>query len=579
MEPLPSKDPGIFPSNNQSDLNIPIALRKGIRSCTHHPISKFISYSKLSSPFRAFTSSLSDVVIPRNIEEALDSPQWKAAVFEEIRALKKNETWKLVELPPDTKVVGCKWVFTVKYNASGSIERYKARLVAKGFTQTYGIDYTETFAPVAKLNTIRVLLSVAVNLDWELHQLDVKNAFLNGDLEEEVYMSQPPGFEEPLKTNTVCKLNKSLYGLKQSPRAWFNRFLKVVKGFGYSQGQTDHTLFVKHSEIGKMAVLIVYVDDIIITGNHIEEINSMKRMLAKEFEVKDLGTLKYFLGMEFARSKKGISVSQRKYTLDLLKETGMLGSRPSKTPIELGDKKKMFDGGPVDKGRYQQLVGKLIYLSHTRPDIAFAVSLVSQYMHDPCQGHLNAVYRILRYLKQTPGKGLFFKKNTERKVEVFTDADWAGSIDDRKSTSGYCTKIWGNVVTWRSKKQTVVARSSAEAEYRAMAHGVCEAIWIKRLLEELKIEYEAPIQLYCDNQSTISIAHNPIHHDRTKHVEVDRHFIKEKIDGGIISIRDVHTDHQLADILTKGLSDQVFNFLVNKLGLINIYSPELEGEC
>ena len=257
----------------------------------------------------------------------------------------------------------------------------------------------------------------------------------------------------------------------------------------------------------------------------------------------------------------------------------MLGSRPSKTPIELGDKKKMFDGGPVDKGRYQQLVGKLIYLSHTRPDIAFAVSLVSQYMHDPCQGHLNAVYRILRYLKQTPGKGLFFKKNTERKVEVFTDADWAGSIDDRKSTSGYCTKIWGNVITWRSKKQIVVARSSAEAEYRAMAHGVCEAIWIKRLLEELKIEYEAPIQLYCDNQSTISIAHNPIHHDRTKHVEVDRHFIKEKIDGGIISIRYVHTDHQLADILTKGLSDQVFNFLVNKLGLINIYSPELEGEC
>ncbi|KAM6554182.1 hypothetical protein CsatB_014944 [Cannabis sativa] len=201
-----------------------------------------------------------------------------------------------------------------------------------------------------------------------------------------------------------------------------------------------------------MPVLIVYVDDIIVTGKHIEEIILIKEMLAKEFEVKDLGALRYFLGMEFARSKKGISVSQRKYTLDLLEETGMLGSKPSKTPIELRDKRKMFGGSPVDKERYQQLVGKLIYLSHTRPDIASAISLVGQYMHNPCQGHLNDVYRILRYLKQTLGKSLFFKKTIERKVEVFTDADWAGSIDDRKSTSGYCTLVWGNVVTWQSKK-------------------------------------------------------------------------------------------------------------------------------
>ncbi|XP_062114469.1 uncharacterized protein LOC133825558 [Humulus lupulus] len=308
MEPLPSKDPGILPSNKELDLDIPIALKKGTRSCTQYPISKFISYSKLSSPFKAFTSNLPNVVIPRNIEEALDSPQWKAAVLEEIRAPKHNGMWKLVELPPDKKVIGCKWVFTIKFNANGSIERYKARLVSKGFTQTYGIDYTETFALVAKLNTIKNLLSLDVNMDWELHQLDVKNTFLNGELEEEVYMSQPPGFEESLKITTVCKL-KSLYGLKQSPRAWFNRFLKVVKWLGYIQGQTDHTLFVKHLGSGKIAVLIVYVDDIIITGNHIEEINSIKEMLGKEFEVKDLGALKYFLGMEFARSKKGISVS------------------------------------------------------------------------------------------------------------------------------------------------------------------------------------------------------------------------------------------------------------------------------
>ena len=193
-------------------------------------------------------------------------------------------------------------------------------------------------------------------------------------------------------------------------------------------------------------------------------------------------------------------------------------------------------------------------------------------MHAPCQGHLNAVYRILRYLKQTPGKGLFFAKTNDRKVKAFTDADWAGSINDRKSTSGYCTLLWGNLVTWRSKKQSVVARSSAEAEFRAMAHGVCELIWIRRVLKELKIGFEEPMLLYCDNKSAISIAHNPVHHDRTKHVEVDRHFIKEKLDGNIIKLEYVPTSHQLADILTKGLSEQTHNFLEGKLGLINIYS-------
>jgi len=216
-------------------------------------------------------------------------------------------------------------------------------------------------------------------------------------------------------------------------------------------------------------------------------------------------------------------------------------------------------------------VGRLIYLSHTRPDIAFAVSVVSQYMHTPHQKHLDIVYRILRYLKKNPGKGLFFRKNKERKVTIYTDADWAGSEEDRRSISGYCTQVWGNLVTWRSKKQAVVARSSAEAEYRAMAHGICEAIWIKRLLEELKIECEFPMQLFCDNKATISIAYNPVHHDRTKHVEVDRHFITEKLESGMISIEYVPTKQQVADILTKGLHGPAFEELASKLGLIDIY--------
>ncbi|RVW82116.1 Retrovirus-related Pol polyprotein from transposon RE1 [Vitis vinifera] len=489
--------------------------------------------------------------VPNTIQEALKISEWKKAVQDEIDALEKNGTWTITDLPVGKRPVGCKWIFTIKYKADGSVERFKARLVARGFTQSYGIDYQETFAPVAKLNTIRILLSLAVNQDWCLQQLDIKNAFLNGDLEEEVYMEIPPGFEESMAKNQVCKLQKSLYGLKQSPRAWFDRFTKAVLKLGYKQGQADHTLFVKKSHAGKLAILIVYVDDIILSGN-------------------DMG---------MARSRKGIVVSQRKYILDLLKETGMLGCKPIDTPMDsqkkLGIEK---ESTPVDRGRYQRLVGRLIYLSHTRPDIGFAVSAVSQFMHSPTEEHMEAVYRILRYLKMTPGKGLFFRKTENRDTEVYSDADWVGNIIDRRSTSGYCSFVWGNLVTWRSKKQSVVARSSAEAEYRALAQGICEGIWIKRVLSELGQTSSSPILMMCDNQAAISIAKNPVHHDRTKHVEIDRHFITEKVTSETVKLNYVPTKHQTADILTKALPRPNFEDLTCKLDYM-IYILQLEGEC
>nr|CAN75711.1 hypothetical protein VITISV_026859 [Vitis vinifera] len=255
--------------------------------------------------------------------------------------------------------------------------------------------------------------------------------------------------------------------------------------------------------------------------------------------------------MEIARSKKGIAVSQRKYVLDLLNETGMLGCKPAKTPMDTTVKLEESDGSaPVDKGRYQRLVGKLIYLSHTRPDIGFSVSV----------------------LKMTPGKGLFFQRTTNKEIEIFSDADWAGSVTDRRSTSGYCSFVWGNLVTWQSKKQSVVARSSAEAEFRAMAQGICEGIWLNRLLEELRVPLKHPMVLYCDNQAAISIAKNPVHHDRTKHVEIDRHFIKEKIEEGVFKVSYTPTNCQTADILTKALARVNFEDLTEKLGMINIYN-------
>nr|CAN76326.1 hypothetical protein VITISV_014220 [Vitis vinifera] len=556
------------------DSTLPIALRKGVRRCTDHPIGNYVTYEGLSPSYRAFATSLDDTQVPNTIQEALKISEWKKAVQDEIDALEKNGTWTITDLPVGKRPVGCKWIFTIKYKADGSVERFKARLVARGFTQSYGIDYQETFAPVAKLNTIRILLSLAVNQDWCLQQLDIKNAFLNGDLEEEVYMEIPPGFEESMAKNQVCKLQKSLYGLKQSPRTWFDRFTKAVLKLGYKQGQADHTLFVKKSHAGKLAILIVYVDDIILSGNDMGELQNLKKYLSEEFEVKDLGNLKYFLGMEVARSRKGIVVSQRKYILDLLKETGMLGCKPIDTPMDsqkkLGIEK---ESTPVDRGRYQRLVGRLIYLSHTRPDIGFAVSAVSQFMHSPTEEHMEAVYRILRYLKMTPGKGLFFRKTENRDTEVYSDADWAGNIIDRRSTSGYCSFVWGNLVTWRSKKQSVVARSSAEAEYRALAQGICEGIWIKRVLSELGQTSSSPILMMCDNQAAISIAKNPVHHDRTKHVEIDRHFITEKVTSETVKLNYVPTKHQTADILTKALPRPNFEDLTCKLGLYDIYSP------
>ncbi|RVW23974.1 Retrovirus-related Pol polyprotein from transposon RE1 [Vitis vinifera] len=460
------------------DSTLPIALRKGVRRCTDHPIGNYVTYEGLSPSYRAFATSLDDTQVPNTIQEALKISEWKKAVQDEIDALEKNGTWTITDLPVGKRPVGCKWIFTIKYKADGSVERFKARLVARGFTQSYGIDYQETFAPVAKLNTIRILLSLAVNQDWCLQQLDIKNAFLNGDLEEEVYMEIPPGFEESMAKN-----------------------------------------------------------------------QNLKKYLSEEFEVKDLGNLKYFLGMEVARSRKGIVVSQRKYILDLLKETDML-------EWEISAACRALD-----------------YLSHTRPDIGFAVSAVSQFMHSPTEEHMEAVYRILRYLKMTPGKGLFFRKTENRDTEVYSDANWAGNIIDRRSTSGYCSFVWGNLVTWRSKKQSVVARSSAEAEYRALAQGICERIWIKRVLSELGQTSSSPILMMCDNQAAISIAKNPVHHDRTKHVEIDRHFITEKVTSETVKLNYVPTKHQTADILTKALPRPNFEDLTCKLGLYDIYSP------
>ncbi|GJR49992.1 putative RNA-directed DNA polymerase [Tanacetum coccineum] len=544
---------------------------------SRYPIAN-IAKGNLSEEAKAFALSMYSDEIPANTEQALKSKHWKDAMEEEIKALIKNNTWEKRVLPPGKKTVGCRWVFTIKYKPDGTIERYKARLVAKGHTQTYGIDYSETFSPVAKINTIRVLISIAANKGWPLHQFDVKNAFLHGELKEEIYMEAPRGFTDSFGEREVCLLKKSLYGLKQSPRAWFGRFTLAMKHYGFKQSNSDHTLFLKQRG-NLITCLIIYVDDMIITGNDKEEITKLKKNLFTEFEMKDLGRLKYFLGIEVLRSKQGIFMYQKKYVLDLLAEIGMVDCKPADTPMIVNQKLYMEKKARLaDKGRYQRMVGKLIYLSHTRPDIAHAVGVVSKFMHQPQKAHMKAVLRIIRYLKGTAGHGVLFKQNGHLETQLYTDADWTGDKGDRRSTSGYLTLVGGNLVTWRSKKQKVVALSSAEAEFRGIARGITEVLWIRKLLTEIGYPPQEPSKVTSDNKAAIQISENPVQHDRTKHIEIDRRFIKEKLEAEVITLSFVRSQDQLADILTKAVNERTLH---ECLGKLNFENPtiQLEGEC
>jgi hypothetical protein len=378
------------------------------------------------------------VSIPKTTGEAMSDPRWRQAMVDEMSALHSNGTWDLVPLPDGKTTVGCRWVYTVKVGPDGKIDRLKARLVAKGYTQIFGLDYGDTFSPVAKIASVRLFLAIAAIYHWPLHQLDIKNAFLHGELQEEVYMAQPPGFTVNGASNLVCRLRQSLYGLKQYPRAWFGRFSNVLQEYGMTRCEADYSVFFLHSSPTTCIYLLVYVDDIIITGNDKAGIQQLKQHLSLHFQTKDLGALKYFLGIEVAQSKNGVAITQRKYALDILEETGLLHCRPSDTPMDPNVKLVPGQGEPLkDPGRYRRLVGKLNYLIVTRPDITFAVSVVSQFRNAPCVDHWNAVIRILKYIKSAPGKGLLYENKGNTQVVGYSDADWAGSLADRRSTSGY----------------------------------------------------------------------------------------------------------------------------------------------
>jgi histone deacetylase 1/2 len=508
---------------------------------------------------------------PSTVEDALGDNKWVQAMDHEHTALINNRTWHLVPPPKGKNIIGCKWVYKIKRKADGSIDRYKARLVAKGYRQQYGIDYEDTFSPVVKAATIRLILSLAVGKGWTLRQLDVQNAFLHGLLEEEVYMDQPPGYRSEKYPNYVCKLDKAIYGLKQAPRAWYARLCNKLIQLGFTPSKGDTSLF--HFRKGTLIMFVlVYVDDIIVASSSQQATDALLKSLEQEFALKDLGDLHYFLGIEVKKMGDGLFLSQSRYATDIIKRAGMDKSKPVDTPLSITEKLSITEGealGVEDSTRYRSLVGALQYLTLTRPDISFAVNKVCQFLHAPTSTHWSAVKRILRYVKGSLSMGLKIRKSNSMLISAFSDADWAGCVDDRRLTGGFAVFLGPNLISWSARKQPTVSRSSTEAEYKSLANATAELIWIQKLLDELKIDHPPAARLWCDNIGARYLSANPVFHARTKHVEIDFHFVRERVAQKLLDIRYIHTRDQLADGFTKPLATSRMKEFRHNLNLVS----------
>jgi hypothetical protein len=445
-----------------------------MKTRSQHQISKPKTYTDgticypIPKALLAETTSDPDLTEPTCYTSASKSPHWRRAMNLEFDALLKNQTWKLVPSSPSQNLIGCKWVFRIKRHADGSIERFKAWLVAKGFHQQPGIDYGETYSPVIKPTTVRAVLSIAISAGWSIRQIDIQNAFLHGQLSEDVFMSQPPGYQHPSYPTHVCKLNKAIYGLKQAPRAWFSRLSSRLLQLGFHGSLSDTSLFIYKSKSFTMFILI-YVDDIIITCSNSTEIDELLILLQYDFAVKDFGKLNYFLGVEVIPNDHGAVLSQQRYILDILKCTKMIEAKPVSSPMSSTTSLTAHEGESFsDATLFRSTVGALQYLSLTRPDIAFTVNKLSQFMHKPTVIHWQSVKRLLRYLKQTLQFGLQIYRSSCNTLQAFSDADWAGSRDDRRSTSSFCIFLGNNLISWSCRKQATVARSSTEADTKPL---------------------------------------------------------------------------------------------------------------
>ena len=519
---------------------------------------------------------------PQTMQEALtrpDSQQWQEAIKAEFNSLEKNKTWLLTPLPPNRKSISSKWIFKIKTKADGSLDKYKARLVARGFTQIQGIDYTDTFSPVVKLNSIKVLLALATQHNFEIHQLDVKTAFLNGFIEEDIYMSIPEGYSVPSNSDMVCKLKKSLYGLKQSSRAWYQRLDQYLLLHKFQRLESDASIYIKRETQNNFIILTVYVDDCILMSNQLTLIQNLKAILQMEFDMSDEGDLHYTLGNAILRNRiEGWTIiHQQKYLTSKLQDYNMLNCNSVSTPMQSGTHLSKEDllSSNEDQHLYSQIVGSLMHaIVNTRPDCAYAISTLAQYLSTPADSHIYTLKRTLRYIKGTLSFGIRYQKSPQGDVlHGYSDADWAGCKDTRRSTSGYCFLLAGGVISWGSKKQQSVALSSTESEYMALAKATAEAIWLRRLLQELGFPQTNPTPIYSDSQSAIALTHNPKYHSRSKHIDTQYHFTRDKVIAKNIELRFITTADMTADIFTKSLPRDKHFHCMTKLGMCLVPTP------
>jgi transposase InsO family protein len=506
---------------------------------------------------------------PTNVEEALQDPDWINAMHEELNNFTRNKVWTLEEKPKDARIIGTKWVFRNKQDDQGVVVRNKARLVAKGFSQVEGLDFGETFAPVARLEAIRILLAYASHHEMKLYQMDVKSAFLNGFINELVYVDQPPGFEDPRYPNHVYRLSKALYGLKQAPRAWYERLRDFLIEKGFTIGKVDTTLFTKKLD-GEIFICQVYVDDIIFGSSNEDYCKEFGDLMSKEFEMSMIGELTFFLGFQVKQLREGTFISQEKYTNDLLKRFKMQECKVIKTPMPSNGHLDLDEGGnPVNQTLYRSMIGSLLYLTASRPDIMFSVCMCARFQASPKESHLVAVKRILRYLKHTPSIGLWYPKGARFELVGYSDSDYAGCKVDRKSTSGGCHMLGRSLVSWSSKKQNSVALSTAEAEYIAAGACCAQILYMKQTLLDYGVVLEK-VPLLCDNESAVKLANNPVQHSRTKHIDIRHHFLRDHVAKNDISLESVRTEDQLADIFTKPLDEARFCKLRNELNILDL---------
>ena len=504
---------------------------------------------------------------PPNYYAAMQSDEagkWKAAMDLELQQLRDHNTWSEVTRPKDAKVIPCKWVLRRKINADGSYGKYKARLVILGNLQRPGSDFGETFSPVARMETIRIVIAVALARGYSLYQMDVKNAYLNGKVDREIFMSKIPGYSTD--NNKVLKLNKSLYGLKQAGRLWNEEFCKFMKECGLRQSKADPCVFCNHK-----IIVCLYVDDITMAGMD-KDVQDFKSKLKSKFKMEDMGKLKDLLGIKIVQQSDKVMLTQDGYITKVLEKFNMKHCKPVSTPMvpneNIHEYKKLNNDEDTPQG-YRELIGSLLYLANgTRPDIAFAVNQLSQYVTNPTLQHWTALKRILRYVQGTKSLGLEYIRQYSEKVyiEAFSDASY-GSGKDRKSVSGIFIRINNCPIIWSSRKQSITAQSTVEAEYVALSETSKQVAWVAQMLSELGIEYQKPIKMNEDNQGTIALTNNPILSRRSKHIDIRYHYIREQLKNGLITLSYCPTTEMVADLLTKSLAKPILESLRSMMSL------------